>query len=136
MDEFFLRGVTAVADEAAHMAKAILVLREEDRTLITERIVRVAGNGLKVLERLYQRPIVTVNEVQELIGTTYPAANDLVSRLEELGILHEITGWARNRRFRADRYVHLFAGGVRAGVTAPAPRSATPPPYMLIVVEG
>ncbi len=114
--EFFLRGVTAVADEAAHMAKAILVLREEDRTLITERIVRVTGNGLKVLERLYQRPIVTVNEVQELIGTTYPAANDLVSRLEELGILHEITGWARNRRFRYDRYVHLFAEGVSGQV--------------------
>jgi hypothetical protein len=37
--------------------------------------------------------------VQEMIGTRYPAANDLVSRLEALGILREITGWAQNRRY-------------------------------------
>jgi hypothetical protein len=29
-----------------------------------------------------------------MIGTTYPAVTDLVSRLEALGILREITGWA------------------------------------------
>jgi hypothetical protein len=43
-----------------------------------------------------------------MIGTTYPAANDLVSRLVGLGILTEITGNARNRRFRYDPYVRLF----------------------------
>jgi Fic family protein len=113
--EFFLRGVRTVAGEAAQTAKAILSLREEDRALITEKIVRVAGNGLKVLEQLYQTPIVTVNDVQDLIGTTYPAANDLVARLEELGILREITGWARNRRFTYDRYVRLFTDGAAGG---------------------
>jgi phage/plasmid-associated DNA primase len=50
-----------------------------------------------------------------LTGTTYAAANQLVSRLEELGILLEITGYARNRRFRYEPYVALFgengAGG-------------------------
>jgi Fic family protein len=90
-----------------------LLLREEDRTRITDGIVRVAGNGLKVPERLYHRPVISVKEVQEMIGTTYPAANDLVSRLEALGILREITGWARNRRYMYDRYVQLFADGGR-----------------------
>lgn len=50
-----------------------------------------------------------------LIGTTYPAANDLVARLEEMGILREITGGARNRRFRYDRYVRLIEEGVPEG---------------------
>jgi Fic family protein len=111
--EFFLTGVATTAAEATATARRIITLREEDRARITDGIVRVAGNGLKVLERLFQRPIISVKEVQEMIGTTYPAANDLVSRLEALGILREITGWARNRRYRYDRYVQLFTDGGR-----------------------
>jgi DNA-binding MarR family transcriptional regulator len=61
-----------------------------------------------VLERLYEHPIMSVNEVRDLIGTTYPAANQLVERLVKIGILSEITGQTRNRRFRYDAYVRLF----------------------------
>ena len=61
-----------------------------------------------MLEALFDRPIVAVTNVQELTGTTYAAANQLVSRLEHLGILLEITGYARNRRFRYEPYVALF----------------------------
>jgi hypothetical protein len=50
----------------------------------------------------------SVNEVRDLIGTTYPAANQLVERLVKIGIVAEITGQARNRRFRYDAYVWLF----------------------------
>jgi len=52
---------------------------------------------------------VSVNQVRALTGTTYPAANQLVERLTEAGILAEVTGHARNRRFRYDPYVRLFA---------------------------
>ena len=43
------------------------------------------------------------------VGTTYPAANQLVERLTEIGMLIEVTGQTRNRRFRYDPYVRLFA---------------------------
>jgi hypothetical protein len=46
--------------------------------------------------------------VQGLIETTYPAANNLVSRLEQLGVLQEITGRTRNRRFMYRDYLNLF----------------------------
>lgn len=61
-----------------------------------------------MLESLFDRPIVAVNDVAALIGTTYPAANNLVSRLEQLKILVEVTGHARHRRFRYESYVRLF----------------------------
>jgi Fic family protein len=105
---FFLQGVIEVSDEATETARRILLLREEHRSAITERLGRVAGNGHRVLEHLFDHPIVSVNDVKDLIGTTYPAANDLVAKLEEIGILSEITGQARNRRFRYDPYVTLF----------------------------
>jgi hypothetical protein len=60
------------------------------------------------LEQLYDRPIVSVVQVQEIIGTTYAAANKLVSRLSKLGILVEMTGYTRNRKFRYESYVRLF----------------------------
>ncbi len=105
---FFLRGVVEVSQQATETARRILLLRESHRSTITEEFGRAAGNGHRVLEHLYQHPIVSVNDVQELIGTTYPAANDLVSRLRENAILEEITGQARNRKFLYRSYINLF----------------------------
>lgn len=106
---FFLTGVAEVGLEAAETARQILVLRETHRNLITDRLGRVAGHGHRVLERLYQKPIVSVDDVRGITGTSFPAANDVVQRLVDVAILKEITGRARNRRFRYDPYVNLFA---------------------------
>jgi Fic family protein len=111
---FFLRGVIAVAGEAAETARRIQLLREAHRTIITEQLGRAAGNGHRVLERLFDRPIVSVADVQQVTGTTYVAANTLVRRMAELGIISEMTGYARNRRFRYQPYVQLFTDEVPA----------------------
>jgi Fic family protein len=107
---FFLTGVIEVSLEASVTARRILVLREQHRELIADRLGRTAGNGHRTLEYLLAHPIVSVSEVRKLVGTSYPAANQLVERLAEIGILAEVTGHARNRRFRYDPYVRLFAG--------------------------
>jgi Fic family protein len=96
---FFLRGVVEVAKEAAATAKQILQLREDHRAAITGRMAPGAANGHKVLERLFDRPILSVNDVREITGITFAAANNIVSRLVDLGILSQMTGNARNRRF-------------------------------------
>lgn len=105
---FFLRGIVEVSQQATDTARRILALREEHRHAITDQIGRAAGNGHRVLEHLYEHPIVSVNEVQGLIGTTYPAANDLVARMTTHGVLREFTGQARNRRFMYHSYIELF----------------------------
>jgi hypothetical protein len=61
-----------------------------------------------VLETLFDRPIVSVTDVQQLIGTTFVAANALVSRMVQHGVLQEVTGYTRNRRFRYEPYIALF----------------------------
>jgi hypothetical protein len=105
---FFLRGVAEVSVGATETARRILTLREQHRNLIAEQLGYAAGNGHRVLERLYERPIMSVNEVSDITGTTYAAANQLVERLVNIGVLSEITGQARNRRFRYDAYMQLF----------------------------
>lgn len=108
---FFLGGVVQVAEESADTVRKVLAMRERHRASITERLGRAAANGHRVLERLFDRPIVSVNDVVALTGTTYAAANSLVARLVQLGILAEMTGYARNRRFRYQPYVELFSDG-------------------------
>jgi Fic family protein len=105
---FFLRGVIEVAAEATNTARHLLQMREQHRSAITTHLGRAAGNGHKVLESLFDHPILAVADVQKLTGTTYTAANSLVTRLVALGIIGEMTGFSRNRRFRYDPYIALF----------------------------
>jgi Fic family protein len=105
---FFLRGVASVSREATETARRILALREDHRARVTIDLGRAAGNGHKVLERLYQRPIVSVADVEALIGTSYTAANNLVSRMVKLGVLVQVNDYRRNRLFRYQAYIDIF----------------------------
>lgn len=105
---FFLRGVTEVSNQATETARHILVLREEHRLRIIHHLGRASGNGHKVLEQLYEHPIMSVSDVRKITGTTNPAANELVRKFVEQGILMECTGQKRNRKFSYDAYIELF----------------------------
>jgi DNA-binding MarR family transcriptional regulator len=87
-------------------------MRELHRNLITKEFARSAANGLIVLESLYARPILGVKEVIELTGMSFPSANDLIKRFVKHELLTEITGQARNRRFRYAPYIKIFAENV------------------------
>ena len=106
--EFFIRGVEEVAGEAADTARRIQLLREEHREALQAATGRTASHGHRVLDHLYRHPIVSSRQVATVTGLQYDAANKLVAEFERLGILHEITGQKRNRRFRYDDYVALF----------------------------
>ena len=105
---FFLRGVSEVSAQATRTARCIIELREEHRSAVTDHLGHAAGNGHRVLENLYQGPILSVTHVQEITGTSYSAANSLVARLVDVGILQEVTGYRRNRLFRYDSYIRIF----------------------------
>jgi Fic family protein len=111
---FFLRGVTEVAGEATETARRVLLLRERNRAEITAGLGRAAANGHRVLESLFDRPIISVSEAQQLTGTGFAAANQLIARMTELGILREITGHATQPPVPVRAYVRLFTDDVAA----------------------
>lgn len=106
--QFFLQGVISVSREATETAAAILRMREDYRARITEEMGRAAGNGQRVMDRLFDHPIITVATARDWLDVTPAGANQIVNRLEGIGLLREITGYARNRRFRFDPYLQLF----------------------------
>ena len=89
-------------------AKKLLAMRDEHRDLVDRNFGRVAGNGHRVLEKLYAQPMVRVKHIQNWLKTTYPVANNLVTRLVDCGILTELTGQSRNRVFSYQSYLDLF----------------------------
>ncbi|MDQ7088936.1 MAG: helix-turn-helix domain-containing protein [Acidobacteriota bacterium] len=90
-------------------------MREEYRAKVTEHLGRAAGNGHRILDRLFAQPIVNVATVRDWLDVTPAGANNLVRRLVEIGVLREITGYARNRRFRFDPYLRQFEDPEEAG---------------------
>lgn len=106
--KFFIRGVDEVSQQATQTAREIVELRERHRAAIVEHFGQVVGNGLKVLEYLFTQPIISVNRIMQITGVTFAAANQLMNRLEKVGVMHEITGQARNRRYQYSDYVNLF----------------------------
>lgn len=110
--KFFLRGVATVAQEASDTASAILSVKEVTQSSISRELSRSsAGHAMPLVAALFHNPVVNVQQVSNIIGTTYATANYLVSELVRIGILREITGWGRNRRFSFDPYLTLFTNG-------------------------
>lgn len=107
--KFFIRGIAQVSNEATETSRRIVEMRERYRDLINAEFGQGAGNATIVLERLFDKPIITVNDAQRWTGLTYAASNTLVERFCKHGILNEITGQRRNRRFRYDPYIAIFA---------------------------
>lgn len=108
--KFFLTAVASVSREATATSRRIVDLRERHRDVIVSRLGKGAANGIKLLETLYSRPVISVKRVQQVTGTTFAASNTLVRRFVELGILEETTGQSRNRVFRYGAYIGLFSG--------------------------
>ena len=106
--KFFLRGVYEVAQEATATAREIVNLRELHRSLITTKLKQSAARGLALLEMLYFRPFISVEFVMKATELAFPNANALVKHFCNLGLLREITGQRRNRRFSFDPYLALF----------------------------
>ncbi len=105
--KFFLRGVIETADEAVNTAKSIIKLREKDRGKMTS-LGRGMPKGILLLNQLYTYPTVTIATVARFTSLTPKSASNLISRFVELGILEEVTGKKRNRRYRYTKYVNLL----------------------------
>ena len=104
---FFLTGVAETAAKGRDTFQQILALRTEVEGRMHE-LGRRGKTGLTLLKLLYRRPVVTVAEVARALGISAPTANTLVADFERLGVLRELTGYARNRVFAFETYLNLF----------------------------
>jgi len=113
---FFLRGVLETSQQAYESAQAIMKLFNDDRVRI-QQLGRVAGSALRLHEALQQTPLARIAKLADRLGLSHPTVTSALQHLEELGIVHELTGRARDRLFAYTAYLGILDQG-----TEPLPR--------------
>jgi Fic family protein len=105
--KFFLVGVVETAKKGIATFDQILQLQKSSEIKINSLGSR-AANAQKVLNYLYQNPIVNSSIIGEITGLSTATAYKLARDMEQLGIFREMTGAQRGKLYLFDDYVNLF----------------------------
>jgi Fic family protein len=105
--KFFLNAVHNTALKGQETFKSILSLRTRTETAVLSLGAK-AKRASVLVNHLYKRPIISVNDAAALLEVTHQTANALIKDFEALGILKEKTGYKRNRQFTFQDYYNLF----------------------------
>lgn len=106
--KFFLVGVIETADKSTKTFDATIKLKSNLESRKVSTLGKRVPLALKMLNYLYTKPVITVNDVIEELGISKPTANAIVKDFVKLKILKEQTGFKRNRVFVFEEYLNLF----------------------------
>ena len=110
--DFFLEGAAHTARSAVDTAHHLLALFRDDAERV-RTLGRAASSALRVFDALRDRPLANLNALTERTGASYPTVARAVEALENLGIVHEITGRKRERVFAYTNYLAILNEGTQ-----------------------
>ena len=105
--KFFLVGVIETAKSSIATFDNILKLQKQVDSQI-QTLGSRSANAQKVINYLYQRPLIDAAKVGEVADISPASAYKLIADLEQFGILEEITGGKRGKRYMFSAYLRLF----------------------------
>ena len=105
--KFFLNAVITTAEKGKQTFQGIIKLKNRLDTEVFE-FGRRAENAKILIQHLYSKPVITVNEAIEVLGISKRAARELINEFTRRELLFEITGFKRNRMFSFREYLSLF----------------------------
>lgn len=103
---FFLDGVVEQANDAIHRADQLLELHQEYHEAL--QTPRTSALPLKLVDALFESPIVTIRKTSEILDVTPAAAQAVVDKLIAAEILQEVTGRKRDRIYVANRILEII----------------------------
>lgn len=83
------------------------MLVDDDREKI-HRLGRAAASALRVHDLAGRRVVLTAAGTASQVGLSVPTVNAALARLQETGILREVTGRRRGRIFLYESYLELL----------------------------
>ena len=105
--KFFLEAVIETSKTAKEKFRNVVELTMEMDKIILDLSVK-PENARKVLDVLYDEPIISRKKILEKIDIKPTTLNVTVNSLQERGIIQEITGYSRNQVFAFQKYIDLF----------------------------
>jgi Fic family protein len=112
---FFLDGVTEVAASTTETTQRIVHMIERDRGRIHD-LGRGAATAARVHAAATRVVAIRAPSTAQWLELSEPPVYAAIARLEELGILREVTGRQRNKLYVYDEYLELL----NEGTTQPA----------------
>jgi len=107
---FFADGVNETAGGAVKTAQRLVALGASDRERIRS-IKRAAGSALRIHHALQERPLATASQLAKRAKLSIPTVIESLGRLEELGIVNEVTGRPRYRVYTYEKYLGILSEG-------------------------
>lgn len=104
---FFLTGIIQTAEKSVATFDKILQL-EKSYEISIQQMKGRSAKALKLLNELYKNPIIDANGVTSILKVTPASAYTLLTEMEKCGILKEITGSKRGKRYILHEYISLF----------------------------
>jgi len=111
--KFILKGVSQTSEEASNTAREIIGLKEELIKKLYENSIS-SIYAVKLIDLLFYTPLVSVKGVSKKFNISKETANELVNRFEKIGIIKEITGKQRYKKYSFKDYVDIIARGTKA----------------------
>jgi len=108
--QFFVRGVTEVAENAVSTARRLTAMVERDRERVRS-VGRGAATALQVHEAIQRQPITTIPRLAARTRLSVPGATAALERLVTLGLVREVSGRRRGRVYSYTEYVALLSEG-------------------------
>lgn len=105
---YYLQGLAWTAEQMGDDLQRVADLREHHRSMIHSEMPASLEPAEVLLRFMLDHPVVSVSEVAAAVDRTFANANQLVGRLEDLGLLKEVTGQQRNRRYLYEEYVRIL----------------------------
>jgi len=106
--KFFLVGIIETASSSINVFKKIIILREKTEIEKISKMGSKSKRGLILIKSLYQNPITDSNSVCFLLDIAPSTANRLIIDFQRDGILEELTGFKRNRKYIFREYFNIF----------------------------
>ena len=106
---YFLVGVRDTASQAVDTLSKLIDYKQRIEETLTKNFGRRSASGQVLFQWLLVNPVITsISQVQELCNLSYKAANDLVKKYEDEGILVETTNPTRSRIFVLQEYINII----------------------------
>jgi Fic family protein len=110
--KFFLRGISETSEEAAESAREIIQLKD----ILMEELYKssiASIYAVRLIDLLFETPMISTKEITDKLKISKEAANELVKKFEKVGILKEITGKQRYKKYSFKRYIEIIARGTK-----------------------
>ena len=105
--KFFLEAVIETSKTAKEKFRKVVELTMEMDKIIMELPVR-PENAKKVIDALYDEPVINRKKLIELTNMKESTLKDTVNTLLKNNIIVETTGYTRNQVFAFQKYIDLF----------------------------